>query len=117
MNKKMLELELEQGFNRQKAEAAIERFIESKLGMPLDFYTSHSPGVIAFERPSWIDEDKVDFDELSSFLAKEMGIEVVSAENSYWSTDDDWDNEAVVVAFDIPALDDDYRDSPLVGIR
>ncbi|WP_315921196.1 hypothetical protein [Mesorhizobium sp. SP-1A] len=106
----MLDIEKEQGFDRAKAEAAIDEYIISKLTLPLETFESNTPGVIAFERPSYIDEDKIDFDELAEFVSARVGIEVVSIGHCDWTFDDDCDEEAVAVAFDIPALEPEYRD-------
>lgn len=106
----MIEIEKEQGFDRAKAEAAIDEYIISKLTLPLETFESRTPGVIAFERPSYIDEDKIDFDELAEFVSARVGIEVVSIGHCDWTFDDDCDEEAIAVAFDIPALEPEYRD-------
>lgn len=107
MNKKIMD----NGFNRSIAEDAVQEYIEVKLGWPLEMFESKTPGVIAIERPSYIDEDKIDFEELAEFVSAKVGIDVVAIEHCDWTFDDGCDEEAIYIAFDIPELEPDYRNS------
>lgn len=105
----MNELEKAQGFDREKAGQAIDDYIISKISLPLETFESTAPGVIAIGRPDFIDAEKIDYDELAEFVSARVGIDVVSIEHCDWTFDDDCDAEAVAIAFDIPALEPEYR--------
>lgn len=109
--KKMDKKIMDNGFNRSIAEDAVQEYIEVKLGWPLEMFESKTPGVIAIERPSYIDEDKIDFEELAEFVSAKVGIDVVAIEHCDWTFDDGCDEEAIYIAFDIPELEPDYRNS------
>jgi hypothetical protein len=96
-------------FDRSTAEDAVQKYIELKLGMPLEIFLSNTPGVVAMERPSYIDEDKIDLEELAEFVSTKVGIEVVAIDHCDWTFDDDCDQEALCIAFDVPDLEPEYR--------
>lgn len=106
----MTDIKEVQVLDRANAELAIEEYIVSKLGMPLEIFLSKTPGVIAMERPSYIDEDKIDFEELAAFVSAKVGVDVVAIDHCDWSFDDDCDQEAIYIAFDVPELEPEYRE-------
>jgi hypothetical protein len=103
-------------FDPQAAESAMALFLNERLhpgqgyvDMPFAMLPSDVPGVLAFERP-WDTELKgVKLDELAAHLARETGIGVVAIVTCDWSTANG-DEEAMVVAFDVPGLPAEYRD-------
>ena len=108
----MIAQEKAEGFDRSVAEDVIDRYFETKIGGVMPIFESNEPGVIAFERLSWVDGDKVSFDHLASLLKEATGTEVVCVASCDWSFDDRADEEATFFAFDIPSLDTEYRNDP-----
>lgn len=132
----------ERDFDSAAAEDAVGKFLSDKLypgqgfGMPFEVFDSKTPGVIAIERISFMDQRRFNWDELAASVARETGVGVVCIAHCDWQVErpaendedtdhrDDSDNdaaiddthtvdeEAILIAFDIPELDNEYRDDP-----
>lgn len=98
------EIENGDGFDRASVEEALQKAMTDMLGGGVEIYDSAVPGVIAFER---ID---IDVQRLGDRLSKDIGIGVVCIANCDWTFDGRHDEEAILIAFDIPSVPDDYRD-------
>lgn len=105
-------IEISEGFDASLAEAALQAYMEKRLGgFGIETFESAAPGVIAFERLGWSDENKIDFDELEQELEKATGLEVVAIVDCEWSFDDKPDEKATYVSFNIPSLEESYKDT------
>lgn len=112
MDDSVIGREISEGLDRTKAEDALIDFMTDKIGGAVEIFESNTVGVIAFERLSYIDEDKIDYDELSDALRDATGVPVACIANCDWTFDDRSDEEATLIAFRIPSLDEGYKDDP-----
>lgn len=106
----MIAQELAEGFDRDKAEDALQKYMEAKLGGGIATYESRVAGVIAMERLNLFVDDQIDWDAFAEVLKAEVGVPVACIANCDWTFDDQCDEEATYIAFDILSLDDSYRD-------
>jgi hypothetical protein len=98
------------GFDSNQVEMEIEDFFTEKLGGTYRVFESRVPGVVAFEEPMPMDYDKFSFNELAARLKKATGIDVLVVARCDWTmTYAAPDEEAILVAFDVPELPEDYR--------
>lgn len=98
-------LEKSEGFHRFAAECAAEEYV----GGGLSIFESRTPGVIAVERLSSRTSRAVDYDDLARVVSDMAGAEVICIADCEWSFDDSCDEEATLIAFDIPSVPEDYR--------
>jgi len=117
---KAVATEMAEGFDRSKAEDALQEFLCARLHGGAAMFESNTVGVIAMERLDWRDEQKIDWDELSAALEKATGVSVACIDDTDWSFDDRCDEEATYFAFAIPSLDrgyaDDYRHNKVSAV-
>ena len=59
---------------------------------------------------TWSDVDKMDWQTTAEELAHRTGLGVVCVADCDWGFDDSHDEEATLIAFDVPDLPQDYRD-------
>lgn len=109
--KAAVEIAKSEGLDILKAENTLTDFFQARVGSVIIF-DSAVPGVMAFERIDAIVGSNKMADDLADHLTAETGIPVICIANCDWSFDDACDEEATLVAFDIPSLPEDYRDDP-----
>lgn len=98
-------------FDRERIELAVESYVASKLeNGGVSVFESRTPGVVAMERLDHYDAPKVDWDEFAAAIEAETGLKVVCVAHCEWQFDDQCDEEATLIAFDVPELDAEYRD-------
>lgn len=107
---KLAKIEKKENFDRSLAEEAMDRFFTDKIGGPMGTLVSDVPGVIAMPRLSGYDTDKVDWNEFACRVARETGYTILAVANCDWEQEDDCDEEATYVSFQIPSLPENYRD-------
>jgi len=101
-----------QTLDREAAAVALDQYMDLVgVGM-VTVFESRTPGVMAFERLTAREAAPVDWDMLAQVLSAAGGAPVVCVAPCDWSFDDSHDEEATLVAFDVPGLDDGYRDDP-----
>jgi hypothetical protein len=96
-------------FDRDAAEAAICGAIHSKLECLPSLLESETPGVVAISRLDSHDQARIDWQEVASEVSREIGIGVLCVANCDWQIEDDSDEEATLIAFDVPELPEEYR--------
>lgn len=109
--------ETAEGFDRGKAEIALQDYLIAKIGGGASMFESREPGVIAMERLGWQDEDRIDWEELAFTLENEIGTPVACIDDADWSFDDRPDEEATYIAFAIPSLNPEYADEAARSTR
>ncbi len=97
-------------FDRDMVEVHVmEAIAEATDGRGIDVLSSSAEGVVAFERMDA--SQAVDWDALADALRERTGLDVACIADCDWSFDDREDEKATFIAFDVPGLDDDYRQS------
>lgn len=94
---------------RPRAEAALIKAISERIGCDPDLLDSETPGVVAISRLDSRDSSLLDWQEVASVVAREIGVGVVCVANCDWNMVDDCDEEATLIAFDVPDLPEEYR--------
>lgn len=97
------------GFDSNQVTMEVEDFFTEKLGGTYRFFESRVPGVEAFEKPMPMDFDKFSFEELAARLKVSHGLDVLVIASCDWTFDEGPDEEAMLIAFDVPELPEDYR--------
>ncbi len=109
-------IELVNGMDQSNLEDAVLAAIEKRIGAPVAVFESANYGVVAIERLTGRDADRVDWDEVAAELARTTGVGVTCVANCDWTFDDRPDEEATYVAFACPGVEaagyahDEYRD-------
>ncbi len=98
-------------FDPTIAEDALQAYMNRIFGGGLETFESSAVGVVAFERLSGNDDDKVDWDALATEMSRAAGFPVACIANADWSLDGRCDEEATFVAFQVPGVDPDYLES------
>lgn len=93
-------------------EDAVSAALSKRLGgMPPDIFESSTLGVVAIARLEGRDAERVYWQEVAAELARETGVGVTCIAHCDWTFNDQPDEEAVFIAFDLPTAVD-YRDDP-----
>ncbi|AOG03427.1 hypothetical protein [Bosea sp. RAC05] len=98
-------------FDPTLAEDALQQVMEKMFGGGIEIFESTTPGVIAFER-IWLRDapgSTPTWQEVASAIAIKTGYDVLAIAHCDWTFDDRPDEEAILMAFDIPELPEDYR--------
>ena len=103
-------IEKAEGFDRTAVEDAIAEAVNAAIGQQPAAFESRNPGVVAVERVHCFGDDRLDWQRVMTEVARKTGAAAVCVAHCDWQQDDDADEEAVLIAFDIPSLPEDYRD-------
>lgn len=96
-------------FDPEAAEEALQIFLQGALGGGVETFPSSTPGVIAFERLDFRDESKIDWAKFQIDMKTATGFNAICVANCDWTFDEKCDEEATLVAFDVPGLPPEYR--------
>jgi hypothetical protein len=102
-------VEASEGFVREDVEAAVAAALaDSPLGGGQEVFESANPGVVALERLCG-PEGYRHLQALAEDITSRTGLSVLCIANCDWSFDDECDDEATFISFDVPSLPDSYR--------
>lgn len=98
-------------FDRTEAERVVLDVIARRFGeVGTVAFESVEPGVVAVERQELRSTEE--WEAAAAEISETLGVDVVSVHNCDWQAEDDSDDEATAIAFDVPDLDESYRAPP-----